>query len=158
MGFLDKLLNNAAKKAISDAIDSVTGNTSNTSNSSVPVSQPQAAPSPIPQETAFEDERTIEQKLDAILPAEFPSYQVQKNVDPRSMGAVGKSLIPFDYVISQNGSIKLVIMTPGNNTCSTRGYRFTKEFAVQSNITLINFLQKSLNEESYIIGRLHQYL
>lgn len=156
MGFLDRLLNNAAKKAISDAIDSVTGSNSNTSTT--PVAQPQAAPSPIPQETSFEDERTIEQKLDAILPSEFPSYQVQKNVDPRSMGAVGKSLIPFDYVISQNGCIKLIIMTPGNNTCSTRGYRFTKEFADQSNITLINFLKKSLNEESYIIGRLHQYL
>jgi len=158
MGFLDKLLNNAAKKAISDAIDSVTGSNSNTSNNSIPVSQPQAAPAPIPQESAYEDNRTLEQKLDAIFPAEFPSYQVQKDISPATMGATDAHLMPYSYVISQNGQVRLIVMRCDRNTCSTRAYRFSKEFALRNNITLINFLEQSPNEERYVIDRLHQYI
>ncbi|MBO4495024.1 MAG: hypothetical protein J5752_04110 [Clostridiales bacterium] len=155
MGIFDRLIKDVTKKAVGEAIDSAFG----TNHSSQPASQPAYNPAPaatpaVPEE----DNRTIEQKLDAILASSFSSYQVQKKVDPRSMGAVGASLIPFDYVISQGGQIRLIVMTPGKNTCGTRGYRFTKEFAQQSGLTLINFLQDSLNEESYITDRLHQYI
>ena len=154
MGFLDKLLNSAAKKAISEAIDSVTGSNSNTNNTSVP----QSAPAPIPQESSYEDNRTLEQKLDAIFPAEFPSNQMHKEVSPATMGATDAHLMPYSYVLSQNGQIRLIVMRCDRNTCSTRAYRFSKEFAQRNNITLINFLEQSPNEESYVIDRLHQYL
>ena len=156
MGIFDRLIKDITKKAVGEAIDSAIGQ--NHSTSSQPVSQPTYTPSQPEAQPVYEDVRPLGEKLDAVLAASFPSFQVQKNVDPRSMGAVGKSLIPFDYVISQNGQIKLVIMTPGKNTCGTRGYRFTKEYAEQNQIKLINFLQDSPNEESYITDRLHQYL
>lgn len=153
MGIFDRLLRDVTKKAVGDAIDSALGQNR---NSSQPAPQPAYSPA-APSEPEY-DNRTIEQKLDTILASFFSAYQVQKKVDPRSMGAVGKSLIPFDYVISQGGQIRLIVMTPGKNTCGTRGYRFTREFAQQNNLTLINFLQDSLNEESYITDRLHQYI
>ena len=155
MGFLDRLLGNAAAKAINDAINSATG--SNPASSPAPAPQGQPAGQPVP-EAAYVPELTVEQKLDKILASEFPSYQVAKNVDPRSMGATDTHLIPYPYVISQGGAVKLIIMLPDRNTCSTRGYRFARTFAEGRGITVINFLLNSKNEESYIIDRLHQYL
>ncbi|MBO4927903.1 MAG: hypothetical protein J5379_06610 [Clostridiales bacterium] len=154
MGLFDRLLGNAAKKAINEAIDNVTGHHT-TSTPSTPAYTPQSNYEPVPQDPV---EIPVDQKLDKILTSEFPSYQVQKNVDPRSMGATDTHLIPYAYVISANGQAKLIIMLPGKNTCSTRAYRFAKAFAESRGITLINFLLDSPNEESYIIGRLHQYL
>ena len=154
MGFLDKLLGDAATKALNNAIDNVTGNHS-TSTPSTPAPQPQTYSEPA---TPAVPELTVEQKLDKILSSEFPSFQVQKNVDPRSMGATDTHLLPYAYLISQAGQPKLIIMLPGRNTCSTRAYRFSQAFAEKSCITLINCLVNSPNEESYIINRLHQYL
>ncbi|MBO4473500.1 MAG: hypothetical protein J5750_01155 [Clostridiales bacterium] len=154
MGLFDRLLGNAAKRAINDAIDSVTGNHSS-SATSAPASQPQYTPAP---QAPVVEELSLEQKLDKILPSEFPAYQVAKEVPPATMGGVGKSLIPFSYVISQNGQVKLIIMRCYGNTCGSRGYRFSKQFAESSGWTLINFLENSPNEESYIINRLHRFL
>ena len=153
MGLFDKLLGNAAKKAINDAIDSVTGHSSTTP--SAPAPQPQYTPAP---QAPVVEELSLQQKLDKILASEFPSYQIQKDVDPRSMGSTDRNLIPYNYVISNAGQVKLIIMLPGKNTCSTRGYRFAKAFAESRGITLINFLFESPNEESYIINRLHRFL
>ena len=155
MGFLDRLLGNAAKKAINDAIDNVTGHSSSSTPSSAPVSQPQTYAQP---QEVEEIEIPVDQKLDKILASEFSSYQVQKKVDPRSMGSTDTHIMPYEYVISQGGQAKLIIMLPDKNTCSTRAYKFSKAFAEKSGITLINFLLNSPNEESYIINRLHQYL
>jgi hypothetical protein len=155
MGFLDKLIGNAAKKAINDAIDNVTGRSS-TSTSSAPAPQPQAQTYAQPEPEVVEI--PVDQKLDKILASEFSSYQVEKNVDPRTMGATDRSLLPYAYVISQFGQPKLILMLPDRNTCSTKAYRFSKAFAEKSGITLINFLLNSENKESYIIDRLHQYL
>ena len=153
MGFLDKLLGNAAKQAISNAIDNVTGN--HPGNTSTPAPQPQSYSEP---DVPAAYEIPLDQKLDKILASEFSSYQVQKNVDPRSLGATDTHLLPYAYLISQGGQNKLIIMMPDKNTCSTRAYRFSRQFAEKSGITLINFLIHSPNEESYIINRLHQYL
>ena len=154
MGLFDKLLGNAAKKAINDAINNVTGNNT-TSTPSTPTYTPQSNYEPVPEEPV---EIPVDMKLDKILSSEFSAYQVQKNIDPRSLGATDRNVIPYNYVISSNGQVKLIIMLPGKNTCSTRGYRFAKAFAESRGIPLINFLFESPNEESYIIGRLHQYL
>lgn len=154
MGLFDKLLGNAAKKAINSAIDNMTGNhTSGTPTAPAP--QPQSYSAPVPPEPI---EIPVDQKLDKILTSQFPAYQVQKNVDPRSMGATDTYLLPYAYLISAGGQPKLVIMLPDRNTCSTRAYRFARAFAESRGITVINFLLNSPNEESYIIDRLHQYL
>ena len=152
MGLLDKLLGNAAKKAIIDAISSVTGQSSEPSYT--PASQPQSYSEP----QVVDEDIPVDQKLDKILASEFPAYQVQKKVDPRTMGAADTHLMPYEYVISQNGNPKLIIMLPDKNTCSTRAYKFSRAFAEGKGITLINFLLNSPNEETYIIGRLHQFL
>jgi len=156
MGIFDRFIKDVTRKAVGDAIDSVTGQ--NHSSAPTPqASQPSYTPAAAPEMPA-EDNRPLEVKLDSVLSASFPSYQVQKKVDPRTMGATDTYLLPYDYVISQGGQVKLIIMMPGKNTCSTRAYRFSRQFAERNGITLINFLLDSLNEESYITNRLHQYL
>ena len=153
MGLFDRLLGNAAKKAINDAIDSVTGHSSTTP--STPAPQPQYTPAP---QAPVVEELSLEQKLDKILPAEFAAYQVSKNVPPTTMGGVGPNMLPFSYVISQNGQVRLIIMRCYGNTCASRGYRFSKQFAESQGWTLINFLENSPNEEGYVINRLHRFL
>ena len=155
MGLFDKLLGGAAKKAIDNAIGNMTGSNSASSSNTNPAPQPQSRPSLPPD---YVPELDVEQKLDKILAAEFPSYQVAKEVPPTTMGGVGANMMPYTYVISKDGQPKLIVMRCWNNTCASRGYRFSKEFAVSQGITLINFLENSPNEESYIIDRLHQYL
>ncbi|MBR5425485.1 MAG: hypothetical protein IK106_03080 [Clostridiales bacterium] len=158
MGFLDKLLGGAAKKALDDAIGNVTGKNSDEISGSTSYTNPapqQQSPSLPPD---YVPDLDVEQKLDKILASEFPSYQVAKEVPPTTMGGVGVNMMPYTYVISKDGQPKLIIMRCWNNTCASRGYRFSKEFAVSQGITLINFLENSPNEESYIIDRLHQYL
>ncbi len=155
MGLLDRFLGDVAKKNLRDAIDSATGRNSAPPPSTESPSQTQTRSAP---SAAYVPELTLEQKLDKILASEFPSYQVAKNIDPRSMGATDTYLIPYPYVISFGGVTKLILMLPDRNTCSTRGYRFARAFAETHGITVINFLLNSPNEERYIIDRLHQYL
>ncbi len=92
------------------------------------------------------------------MASDFAGYQVAKAVSPRTMGDSGANTMAYSYVISINGQVKLLIMICDKNTCSKRGYRFSKEFAASRGYTLINFLLNSPNEISYIRDRLHQYL
>ena len=155
MGFLDKLLGGAAKKALDDAIGNVTGSNSGSSTFSNPEPQQQSRPT-LPSD--YVPELDVEQKLDKILASEFPAYGFGKEVPPTTMGAVGANMMPYTYVVYMNGQPKLFIMRCWSNTCASRGYRFSKEFAASLGVPLINFLESLPNEESYIIDRLHQYL
>lgn len=152
MGLFDRLLNNAARNVLKDTINNLSNNSSTTST---PAPQPQYTPAPA---AAAPVELTLEQKLDQVLASDFAGYQVTRNVSPRTMGDNGANTLPYSYVISSAGQVKLLIMVCYGNTCSKRGYRFSKTFAQNQGYTLINFLVSCPNEISYIRDRLHQYL
>ncbi|MBR4818556.1 MAG: hypothetical protein IKX04_10055 [Clostridiales bacterium] len=155
MGLLDRFLGDVARKSLRDAIDSATGRNSAPPMPTAPVPQQQSQPTLPPN---YVPDLDIEQKLDKILSTQFPTYGFGKEVPPTTLGAVGANMMPYTYVVYLNGQPKLFIMRCWSNTCASRGYRFSKEFAASLGVPLINFLESLPNEESYIIDRLHQYL
>ena len=155
MGLLDRFLGDVARKNLRDAIDNMTNRNSDPPVPTAPL-PPQQSSQTLPQN--YVPDLDIEQKLDKILASEFPAYGFGKEVPPTTMGAVGANMMPYTYVVYMNGQPKLFIMRCWSNTCASRGYRFSKEFAASQGIPLINFLESLPNEESYIINRLHQYL
>lgn len=153
MGFFERLVGKAAANAVKDAFNS------QYNAPATPAPQPQVQPQQIPVAPAPQmPELNVFQKLDQVLASDFAGYQVAKAVSPRALGDNGANTMPYAYVISSNGQVKLLIMICDKNTCSTRGYHFSKEFAASRGYTLINFLLHSPNEIGYIRDRLHQYL
>lgn len=154
MGIFDRLVDNAARNVFRSTMSALT-NDANSAQPAQPVQPQQYAPA---QPTYQQADLTVEQKLDMILASDFAGYQVAKNVSPQAFGDTGANTMPYSYMISQNGVVKLLIMICFNNTCSKRGYRFSKQFAASRGMTMINFVVSCPNEESYIRDRLHQYL
>lgn len=99
----------------------------------------------------------VDKKLRTILAKEFPQYEVREQVSPTTLGGIGK-FRAYDFGVYENGTPKLFIMVVYNNTCRQREYRWSKEQAESTGVTMINFVYAFENRIDYIIDRLHQYL
>lgn len=96
-------------------------------------------------------------KIRKVLAEDFSSYEVKENVSPTTIGGTGKFL-NYSFGVYKDGAPKLFIMMVGKNTCSTRLYRFSKEQAAKSGVTMINFISHYPNNVEYIKERLKKYL
>ena len=103
------------------------------------------------------DTRSAAEKIAAVLAEEFPQYQVKTNVSPTTIGGKGRFL-DYSFGIYEGGEPKLFIMLVGKTTCSSRMYRWSKEQAERSGVTLINFIEHYPNKPAYISRRLHLYI
>lgn len=169
MGFLDSLLFNSARRVALDAARSAVDTISDELSASVQNRMKNGTPAASEAATAktasagntegYEGlcSAGLERKLDAVLQKEFSQYTFRKEVSPAEFGGTGEFL-PFSYVIYQGDTPKLILMMVSNNTCASRKYRWSKEQAQQSGVTLINFVYAFENRIDYIINRLHQYL
>lgn len=96
-------------------------------------------------------------KIRKVLAEDFASYEVKENVSPTTLGGTGK-FMNYSFGVYQAGAPKLFIMMVGKTTCSTRLYRFSKEQAAKSGVTMINFVSHYPNNVEYIKERLKKYL
>lgn len=96
-------------------------------------------------------------KIRKVLSESFPSYEVRENVSPTTIGGTGK-FMNYSFGVYSGGAPKLFIMLVGKTTCSSRLYRWSKEQAQKSGVTMINFVQHYPNEVEYIRQRLAKYL
>lgn len=96
-------------------------------------------------------------KIRKVLAECFPQYEVRENVSPVSIGGTGR-FMNYSFGVYSAGAPKLFIMLIGKTTCSTRLYRWSKEQAQRSGVTMINFIEHYPNNVSYIRDRLQKYL
>lgn len=96
-------------------------------------------------------------KIRKVLAEDFSSYEVKENVSPTTLGGTGK-FMNYSFGVYQGGAPKLFIMMVGKTTCSSRIYRFSKEQAAKSGVTMINFVSHYPNNVEYIKERLKKYL
>ncbi len=73
------------------------------------------------------------------------------------LGGKGK-FMDYSIVVSNEEDIALIIMMIGKTTTSHREYRWSRQFAEERGIPLINFIEHYPNRPEYIIERLHKYL
>lgn len=154
-------VSNAVGNAVGSALDKALGNitgqrttttqqTSFTGQTASVQSAPVQGAYPVSAEEASD-------KIRRILASEFSSYEVRENVSPTTLGGTG-NFMNYSFGVYSGGQPKLFIMLVGKTTCSSRAYRWSKEQAQRSGVTMINFVAHYPNEESYVINRLHQYL
>lgn len=110
-----------------------------------------------------ETEKYIDDGIDAavkirkVLAESFPQYEIKENVSPATIGGSG-NFMNYSFGVYSAGTPKLFIMLVGKTTCSTRNYRWSKEQAAKSGVTMINFVKHYPNNVGYIKDRLQQYL
>lgn len=98
-----------------------------------------------------------ETKIRNVLAQSFPQYEVRENVSPATIGGTGR-FMNYSFGIYAGGRPVLFIMMIGKTTCSTRMYRWSKEQAARSGVTMINFIRHYPNNVDYITERLRKYL
>ena len=113
--------------------------------------------SSIPDEYYVEDGIDASVKIRAVLAESFPQYEVRENVSPATIGGQGR-FMNYSFGVYSAGAPKLFIMLVGKTTCSTRLYRWSKEQAQRSGVTMINFVEHYPNNVNYIRERLQKYL
>lgn len=96
-------------------------------------------------------------KIRKVLAESFPQYEIRENVSPATIGGQGK-FMNYTFGVYAAGSPKLFIMLVGKTTCSSRLYRWSKEQAAKSGVTMINFVAHYPNDTGYIKDRLQKYL
>ncbi len=104
-----------------------------------------------------EDEIEASVKIRSVLAESFPQYEVRENVSPATIGGEGR-FMNYSFGVYSAGVPKLFIMLVGKTTCSTRNYRWSKEQAQKSGVTMINFVEHYPNNVNYIRERLQKYL
>ena len=174
MGFLDSLLNKgtrmvkkAAKEAMVEAADEIlkglandgkeTTATKTTATKTTSTAKSASANTSVPAGYENVKDADVEDKLRAVFAKEFPQYEIKENVSPETLGGTGR-FMNYSFGVYENGQPKLFIMIISSNTCASRFYRWSKEQAEKSNVTMINFVGAFENKIDYIINRLHQYL
>ena len=103
------------------------------------------------------DGKTARQRILDILEEEFPQYHVTTDGSPVTLGGKGR-FMDYSIVISNEEQIALIIMMIGKTTTAHREYRWSREFAEERGIKVINFINHYPNRPEYIIERLHRYL
>lgn len=96
-------------------------------------------------------------KIRKVLAESFPQFEVKENVSPTTLGGSGR-FMNYSFGVYFAGMPRLFIMLVGKTTCSTRLYRWSREQALKSSVTMINFVEHYPNEPEYIRNRLKQYL
>ena len=105
-----------------------------------------------------EDGKTCRERILECLEKEFPQYHVAENVSPNELGGQGRFMDYSMLILDEDNRICLIIMLIGKTTTAHREYRWSREFAEEKGVKLINFINHYPNRPEYISERLHKYL